>query len=162
MARAHEIVLDALDRHYEQLEYEIREKTELKAAIGLVRSHFQGARCVLCNSMSSRPIDKPEINLAGVSVDFRGAGNLLERVIRIGEAVEAEGKLLNATEVARFLIGMRQSGSRLDVLRRSVRDVLNNHPHYFEYLHPGTYRFLGRNGTLWVRAVGFHGPPAPS
>ena len=145
-------VLDTLTLQDEKLGREIKKKIELQAAMGLVRSYFEDLRHSRGHSRPSVRVEDPETNLSGLFVDFSGSRNTLERVIRIGEA--AEGKLLNATKVARFLIDAGESRGKLDSVRRNVGDALKLSPQYFEAVSPRIFRFLGRNATIPIQPLG--------
>ena len=150
----HEPFLDILAQRYDRLGQEIRERVELQAAYELVRQDLQGQ--IFHEAPSSDPnpeakprtgpgkqVNDPRIDLTGLSVDFTGAPNVLERVLRIGEV--AEGRLLNATRVARFLIEAGASHGKLENLRGNVSDALTNNPNHFEPVGPATFQFLGRD-----------------
>ena len=88
-------------------------------------------------------MEDPRIDLGGLTVDFAGTPNVLERLFRIGEADPS--KLLNSTKVARFLIDAGVSGGKLDNVRRNVDDALTNNPRHFKKVAPATFKFLGRH-----------------
>ena len=70
--------------------------------MGRVRTYFENLERSRTHAEAFTRLEHPETGLSGLYVDFHGAHNLLERIVRIGEA--AEGKLLNSTKVAEFLI----------------------------------------------------------
>ena len=139
-------VLDALNRRHDELGQEIKERMGLQAAIGLVRTHFQGLQSDRTAILPRGLPAGPETSLTGLYVNFTGARNLLERLLRIGEA--AKGKLLNSTMVARFLIDTEESQGKLNSVRRNVGQTFKMHPEYFEPVSIGTVRFLGRDATV--------------
>ena len=152
----HELFKDLATQRYDRLGREIREKMELQAAYELVRQDLQGQ--IFQEAPSSdrnpgpipqtgpgKPVEDPRIDLTGLSVDFTGAPNVLERVLRIGEA--AGGRLLNATKVARFLIEAGVSRGKLENLRGNVSDALTGNPDYFMPVGPATFQFLGRDAS---------------
>ena len=141
-------VLDALTQQYDNLGREIKEKMELQAAMGMVRTHFERLSRYDGRDELYRRTENAETSLIGLYVDFGGARNLLQRILKIGDA--AEGKLLNATMVANFLIETGQSQGKLNSLRREVGQTFKRHPEYFEPVSTGTVRFLGRNATVPV------------
>ncbi len=145
-------VLDALTQQYDNLGREIKEKMELQAAMGMVRIHFERLSRYDGRDEPYRRPENAETSLIGLYVDFGGARNLLQRILRIGDA--AEGKLLNATMVANFLIETGQSRGNLNSLRREVGQTFKRHPEYFEPVSTGTVRFLGRNATVPVPPLG--------
>ena len=145
-------VLDALTQQYDHLAREIKEKMELQAAVALVKAHFEGLAPTRVPYVPSRRWEDSDTNLTGLLVDFSGARNTVERIIRIGEA--AEGKLLNSTVVARFLIDSEESRGKVDTVRRDVGQLLKGHPEYFEPVSTGTYRFLGRDATVPIPPLG--------
>ncbi|MYC36600.1 MAG: hypothetical protein F4X66_06760 [Chloroflexi bacterium] len=145
-------VLEALTRQYNQLGQEIKEKMELQAALGLVRTYFENLERSRTHTEAFTRLEHPETGLSGLYVDFHGARNLLERIVRIGEA--AEGKLLNSTKVARFLIDSEVSRGKVTTLRREVGQTLKLHPELFEPISTGNYRFLGRYATVPIPPLG--------
>ena len=145
-------VLDALTRQYDNLGREIKEKMELQAAMGMVRTHFEGLSRYDGRGEPYRRAEDAETSLIGLHVDFGGARNLLQRILKIGDA--AEGKLLNATMVANFLIETGESRGKLDSIRREVGQTFKRHPEYFEPVSTGTVKFLGRNATVPIPPLG--------
>ena len=148
------LVLDTLAQHYDILGQEIREKMELRAALGVTRAYLEGlSSCgtglsiqILDHIPETGPgkqAEDPRIDLTGLSVDFTGSPNVLERLFRIGEA--DDNKLLNSTKGARFLIDAGVSSGKLDSIRRNVDDALTNNAQHFKRVAPGTFKFLGRN-----------------
>lgn len=151
-----ELFMDELTRHYDKLGQEIREKMEIQAALGLTRAIFQGlSSSELVPSVQihdhipqtgpGKQVEDPRMDLTGLSVDFTGAPNVLERVLRIGEA--AEGRLLKAKKVARFLIEAGVSRRTLENLRGNVSYALTGNPDYFMPVGPATLQFLGRDAS---------------
>ena len=145
-------VLDALTERYNELGQEIQEKIELQAAVALVKADFEGLAPSRVPYVPSHRWGDPDTNLTGLVVDFNGARNTLERILKIGEA--AEGKLLNSTTVARFLIDSEESRGKVDSVRRDVSQLLKGHPEYFEPVSTGTYRYLGRDATVFIPPLG--------
>ena len=141
-------VLDALTQQYDNLGREIKEKMELQAAMGMVRTYFERVSRYDGRDEPYRRAENAETSLIGLYVDFGGARNLLQRILKIGDA--AEGKFLNATMVANFLIETGESRGKLNSVRREVGQIFKRHPEYFEPVSTGTVRFLGRNATVLV------------
>ncbi|MCY4366200.1 MAG: hypothetical protein OXE17_08260 [Chloroflexi bacterium] len=78
-------------------------------------------------------------DLSDLSVNFTGTSNMLERLCRIGRA--AEGRLLNLTEVSKFLLKSGESDATLRNLRNNVYSCLKGHPEHFEKVGTGNYRY---------------------
>lgn len=85
----------------------------------------------------------PDIDLSGVHVNFDGARNLLERVIRIAET--APGTPLNVTQVARLLARHGETQAVVHNLAVNVKRAMDGRPDLFERVEEdrATYRYLG-------------------
>lgn len=79
-------VLDALTQQYDNLGREIREKMELQAAMGMVRTYFERVSRYDAHEEPYRRAENAETSMTGLLVDFRGARNFLELILRMGEA----------------------------------------------------------------------------
>ena len=85
----------------------------------------------------TEPHDKTD--LSGLSVDFTGTHNMLDRIRRIGQA--GKGRLLNLTKVSKFLLHAGESTASLQNLRNNVYSCMKDHPEYFEKVDSGTYLY---------------------
>ena len=92
----------------------------------------------LATSIRAVPED---IDLSGITVDFEGAKNLQERVLRVAEA--APGLYLNVTRAARFLIARDATQASLHNTRVGVQRVFEVHPEQFEKVRAATCEYLG-------------------
>ena len=86
-----------------------------------------------------KPLANYTTDLSDLSVDFTGTTNMLERLRRIGQ--KAEGRLLNLTEVSRFLLRSGESTATLRNLRNNVYSGLKDHPEHFEKVSSGNYLY---------------------
>ncbi len=82
-----------------------------------------------------------EDDLTGVIAEFTGCTSILERLVRLAQA--AEGRLLNTTKAAEFLIAHGQTKSKLEYYRSEVNRALVNNPDVFARVSSGTYRYCG-------------------
>ena len=148
------IAVDVLRSHLDQLNDKIATLTEerdtVAKALESLLSHGGGASAGCSADLNNRSHSaatdsignqqKNTTDLTGLIVDFAGAANLRERLIRIAQA--GEGVLLNITEVSRFLIGVGESRATIPNLRTNVHDIVNGSPEFFEKVSSGTYRFV--------------------
>ena len=74
----------------------------------------------------------------GVEIDFTGAANLLERVMRIAEAVDGP---LDAMEMARYLVDRRVSKADPHNLRSHIINAISGHAEFVK-VAPGKYRYV--------------------
>ena len=88
---------------------------------------------------SPKPMPNQTTDLSDLSVNFTGTGNMFERLCRIGRV--AEGRLLNLTEVSKFLLKSGESDATLRNLRNNVYSCLKDHPEHFEKVGSGNYRY---------------------
>ena len=93
------------------------------------------------NPGSTRPTN-PDTDISNLSVNFDGVVNLLDRLIRIGEAAEAKGKLLNLTKITEFIIATGESTASKMNLRTNVGHALRENPEVFTKVRPGTYKYV--------------------
>ena len=107
---------------------------------------------VVTTSASKGPSRKvtPDIDLSGVYVDFEGAGNPLQRMIRLGETLP--GQKLNTTQAAQLLIRQGESTGSVHNLSVKLQRHVDENPDLFVRVeeHRATYRYTGgehRNGT---------------
>ena len=105
---------------------------------GLSPHEFPGVRRV--------PKTQPAVGeLRGVAdpwelvVDFTATFNMLDRLRRIGRA--AEGQLLSAGLVSRFLLDVGESRGSMVNVRRDVGSCMADHPEHFESVERGVYRY---------------------
>ena len=84
--------------------------------------------------------EDPE-DLSDVVADFSRCVNHAERIIRIARA--APHKLLNATQVTRYLLDHGQTNGSFKNLRTEVNRAFANHSDDFEKVSKGTYRYRG-------------------
>ena len=92
----------------------------------------------VCHISEDQP-DPAVIDLTGMTIDLTGAINLLDRLRRIGRA--ADGRLVNLTEMSRFIRESGASRATLKNLRSGVERAVREHPEHFERVAPGNYRY---------------------
>ena len=149
------IAVDVLRSHLDQLNDKIatliEERDTVAKALESLLSHGGGAAAGCSADLNNRShpaatdsISSQQNNttdLTGLAVDFTGAANLRERLIRIAQA--GEGVLLNLTKVSRFLIEAGESQATIPNLRTNVYGIVNGSPDLFEKVSSGTYRYAG-------------------
>jgi len=80
-------------------------------------------------------------DLSGLDVDFTGAKNLKERVLRI--ALAMEGKEMNVSSVTRFLINAGQYNTTVKNFRSNVNRVFTEQPDIYHSTGPGNFIYVG-------------------
>ena len=107
-----------------------------------------------------KPLANHTTDLSDLSVDFTGTTNMLERLQRIGQ--KAEGRLLNLTEVSKFLLRSGESTATLRNLRNNVYSGLKDHPEHFEKVGSGNYLYHDTPRTLGLDEPPLDGPVSQS
>ena len=162
------ITLNFLDKQYESLSEQLREKEKELDAIRTVRASISRAkaaepdtnplsvsppschqaaeinseRVIISTPVYHKPEDLPDqevIDLTGMTIDLTGASNLFERVKRIGRA--ANGKLVNLTGMTHFIKDSGVSRASIKNLRSGVERIVREHPEHFVKITPGNYRY---------------------
>ena len=129
-----------------------KQRDALRTVIDLLHSSIGDAEMEAGTSLddtlepASGPAEGPDTtgphdktDLSGLSVDFTGTHNMLDRIRRIGRA--GEGRLLNLTKVSKFLLRAGESTASLQNLRNNVYSCMKDHPEYFEKIDSGTYLY---------------------
>ena len=129
LAKAEACRIEAEDLQNRVKELRIREEDFLEAAEML------------------RPVlVEDEDDLSDVIADFTGCNSMLDRLVRVARA--AEGRLLNTSKTAQFLLEHGQSKSTFQNYRTEVNRALANSPQHFQKVSAGTYRYIGALPTL--------------
>ena len=76
--------------------------------------------------------------LTGLTVDFEGATTYKQQVFRIAQAAEV-GAVLNATEVAKYLVGTMHTSRTVDNVRPSMFRVFDEQSTIYEKVGPGNW-----------------------
>ena len=83
-------------------------------------------------------VDKSNLVYPDVAIDFTGAGNIRERLVRIAEAVP---RPLEARDMALCLIQRGLSGAQLRNLQSHIINKLRDDPDFVKY-STGSYEYL--------------------
>lgn len=91
-----------------------------------------------------------DTDLSGLVVCFEGAKNLRERVLRIAKEAYLHNKVLNTSEVTRFLMQAGVSDTdKADNLRPSVHRVFAEQPEVYQKLAAGCWTLIqGKENEL--------------
>ena len=89
------------------------------------------------------PIERPPMNLKDGDIDFSGAKNLEERLVRIAKAT-MDGVVL-CTQVRDILIETGELRSSRRNMRNAVQTLLSKHRD-FQHIAPGAFRYLPSRG----------------
>ena len=93
----------------------------------------------------------PDADLTGLVIDLEGTQNTFERIVRIAEG--APDKLLNVTQVARYIIGAGHSQATVQNQRVAVQRTIDGHSDLFERVRQATYRYCGDEPKQAVLSV---------
>ena len=156
------ISLTAMKHEADRLTAEIEHKKKQRDALLTVIDLYGGSEYAVAapdNSLADAPTAAPEqrqespnpiphqsTDLSDLSVNFTGTSNMFERLRRIGRA--AEGRLMNLTEVSKFLLKSGESDATLRNLRNNVYTGLKDHPEHFEKVGSGNYRYHDTPRTI--------------
>ena len=83
-----------------------------------------------------------DTRLSDLTVDFNGAQNTSERVRRIGVVAKANGRLLNTSEVTKYLLSTGHSRSNVKNMRPTIHRILKDQPEVYKTVAPGTFDFI--------------------
>ena len=80
-------------------------------------------------------------DLSDLEVDFTGAKNLKERVLRI--ALAMDGKVMNVSSVTRLLVTSGQYNTTVKNYRSNVNRVFTEQPDIYQLAGPGNFIYVG-------------------
>ena len=144
----HEKTAESIRSELERLEVRHAElQTALRVVEGLAVDEEDLVTTVADNATTAvaAPQSGDPLVYPGVHIDFTGAGNLLERVIRIAEAVGNEPPL-DSMEMAHCLIQRGASKADPHNLRSHITNALAGHVD-FQKTGPGQYRYEPAGGV---------------
>ena len=119
-----------------------------------------------------------DTRLSDLTVNFDGAQNNSERVRRIGVVAKANDRLLNTSEVTKYLLSTGHSRSNVKNMRPTIHRILKEQPEVYKMVAPGTFDYIqvaphtqveqpclkstGEATPDWtVRQEGYFGIPVP-
>ena len=112
------------------------ERAELQTALRVLERFATGSAGTVSPSGEPDPY-------SGVDIDFTGASNLRERVVRIAEAVDGP---LNSMDIARCLVHRGISKAAPPNLRSHITNALADDAD-FAKIAPGRYEYMPRSQT---------------
>ena len=86
-------------------------------------------------------------------IDFDGARNVFERLVRVAERTDG---VIKPPQVADALIAAGLSTSKRRVLASAVYRTLNEHKDDFQRIEPGVYRYIGSHKPPIKTAFDLH------
>ena len=143
-------VLEEVDGEHQEVEQAPLGNLSVQGAV-IENAATDATYCQATSTPQEVDESKLDIDLSELDVSIvQNAPNLLDRMTRIALAIRDEGKLLNVTQVARYLNRAGVTLSSIQNQRTSMGKVLREHPELFEKVRLGTFRYLGN---------GFHSSP---
>ena len=137
-------LVDGLLAHLQDLDSQMDDLKEKREAVVTTIASLQGKNPPQTKAQSrraTRSTPRSQLpDLTGLEVDLEGAPNLFERLVRIAQAVD--GKTINTTQAAKYLVSIGESGADFRNLSAGVGAALKKRPDQFRKTHPGTYQYI--------------------